>query len=171
MQLLLIYNRAQTYKNGKYTTLSVQGYYAILTPYTKTNWHSGLRDYVGSESYTAIGGNCLNMNFIRKLWWGEGVDKRKVTATRRFKTAMVTFNNYMEVNVSRYIIHFLHSLPFRYKMTAKVLRHKYKRKSRPYENEMCGSLLIKLFIRPSNTIHWLANVCSGHQNGLLLSDN
>jgi len=37
MQLLLIYNQAQTYKNGKCTTLSVQGYYAILTRYTKTN--------------------------------------------------------------------------------------------------------------------------------------
>jgi len=84
---------------------------------------------------------------------------------------MVTLNNHKEVNVSRYIIHFLHSLPFRYKLTARVLRHKYKRKSRQYENEMCGSLLIKLFIRHSNTIHCLANLYSGHQNGLLLSDN
>jgi hypothetical protein len=29
MQLLLIYNQAQTYKNGKYNTLSVHGF----TPY------------------------------------------------------------------------------------------------------------------------------------------
>lgn len=67
MQLLLTYNQAQAYTNGKYNTLSVrQGYYAILTPYIKTNWHSGLGDYEGSESYTAIGGN-FNMNFIRQL--------------------------------------------------------------------------------------------------------
>jgi hypothetical protein len=87
---------------------------------------------VGSESYTAIGGNCLNMNFIRQLCdVVKELIKEKLQLPGVLKTVMVTFNNHMEVNVSRYTVHFLHSLPFRYKLPAKVLRHKYKRKSRP----------------------------------------